>query len=129
MTKTPTIIRAGQPRDDVWKDQKRGHVTHQTRIDGSAGPTSSMAMGTASIAPGDEENMHHHDVPEIAYVTSGGGTAVFSDHEVRLDSGDTVFVPAGMPHSWRAGEEGMNFLYVFPCDRMDEVGWHWAGDA
>jgi quercetin dioxygenase-like cupin family protein len=126
MSTAPTIIRASDPSDFSWDDSERGSAVYQTRIDAAAGPTSGLVMGTAQIEAGETEAPHTHDLPEMMYVLSGEGTAVFDDREVPIAEGDTVFVPRDTLHSWRAGEAGLSMLYAFPADRFDEVAYHWS---
>lgn len=126
MTTAPTIIRSDDPADFAWDDPTRGKAVYQTRIDAAAGPTSGLVMGTAQIEPGETEAPHTHNLAEMAYVLSGGGTAVFEDREVAVKAGDTVFVPADVRHSWLAGDGGMTMLYAFPADRFDEVAYRWS---
>ena len=126
MTTAPTIVRASDPEEFTRDDGKRGRAVYRTRIDASAGPTSGVVTGTARLDAGDVEASPSHNLPETAHVLSGGGTAIFEDRDVRLDPGDTVFVPAHVHHSWRAGEEGLELLYVFPADRFHDVEYHWV---
>lgn len=121
----PTIIRAGSPREDTITDHG-SHVQIRTLVDAAGGPSAGIVMGQARLDPACVEARHHHDIPEVVHVTSGGGTARLGDRSVPIEPGDTVFVPAGLVHGWEAGEEGLAFLYVFPADRSDAVTYHWA---
>jgi quercetin dioxygenase-like cupin family protein len=124
---TPALrIRASDTRTQHWPDRRRqGTVAFHTLVDADGGPSSGLVQGRAEFGPGDHEGMHSHDRPETAYVLDGGGTLTLRGDDKTVEPGDMVFVPAGLVHGWRAGEEGLRLLYSFPADRLSEVAYDW----
>lgn len=109
------------PKVEHWDDEDRGKVSFRTIIDGAAGPSRSIVQGIAYLEPGHQEGHHRHDRPQTAYVLKGGGEVKIGDETMALGQGDAVFIPEGLPHSWRAGDDGLDFLYTFAADRFDDV--------
>ena len=120
-------VRSGDTDLQSWDDPDRqGSVRFRTLIDAGGGPSSDLVQGLAVFEAADTEGAHSHDRPETAYVTSGGGTLTAGDEDTAAEAGDMLFIPAGLVHAWRAGEQGMQVLYSFPGDRMSEVAYDWA---
>lgn len=110
-----------------WDDRDRkGAVGFRTLIDTDHGPSSGVTQGIAEFAPGDTEGRHHHDLPETAFVLDGGGHLDLPGEAMAVRAGDMLFVPPGLVHGWRAGDDGMRLLYTFPADRLADVAYHWA---
>lgn len=125
----PTIVRREEPEWEVWDSPERGRVRFRTLIDGAAGPTAGLVQGLAEIEPGDHEGRHRHTLPQVAHVLSGRGEASLGDRTVPIEAGDTVFIPAGVTHGWRAGDVPLRFLYTFPADRFADVSYTFEGDG
>ena len=123
-------VRANDTDLQSWPDPDRqGNVRFRVLIDADGGPSSGVAQGLAIFEAGDAEGAHAHDRPETAYVASGGGTLTAGGEDTPAEAGDMFFVPPGLVHAWRAGEEGMRLLYSFPADRMAEVAYDWTDEA
>ncbi|MEL6915165.1 MAG: cupin domain-containing protein [Pseudomonadota bacterium] len=131
MTDTlPTHVKADAPTAKEWHDPARGDVRFFTVIDADYGPTEAVVQGVAHIEPGDEEKPHHHEIAETVFVLDGAGQAVVGDKTLTLAKGDTVFVPAGVTHGWKAaGDAPLRFLFTFPADRFEEVAYHFREAA
>jgi quercetin dioxygenase-like cupin family protein len=110
-----------------WDSAAKGEVKFRTLIDAAGGPSSALVQGIAEFPPAGTEAMHRHDRPETAFVLSGGGALLLRGEERAVEPGDMLFVPAGLSHGWRAGEEGLRLLWSFPGDRLDEVSYDWEG--
>jgi quercetin dioxygenase-like cupin family protein len=68
-------------------------------------------LGIAEIAPNVAFPRHTHPGPETAYVLEGSLTLDVEGQPQRsLKPGQTSFVPAGTPHSGRAGPNGAKIL-------------------
>ena len=127
MAQPPIHIRPADTEVQGWGDPRRGEVTFRLLVTADGGPSSAVVQGIADIPPGGREAMHRHDRPETAYVLSGGGQLTLDGREIVAQSGEMFFLPEGLPHGWRAGEEGLEILWTFPGDRFDEVAYHWVG--
>jgi len=53
----------------------------------------------------------HHSDDEAWHVLEGSLTFVFADREIEAPAGSTVFVPAGLAHTYRASE-GTRYLVI-----------------
>jgi quercetin dioxygenase-like cupin family protein len=124
---TPALrIRSADTRERRWPDsRKQGSVVLRTLVDADGGPSSGVVQGLAEFAPSDHEGMHSHDRPETAFVLDGGGTLKLKGDDKVVEPGDMLFIPAGLPHGWQAGEEGLRLLTTFPGDRLSEVSYEW----
>lgn len=118
-------VRAGDT-DLQSRDDAQGSARFRVLIDADGGPSSKLVQGLSVFEAADTEAAHSHDRPETAYVVSGGGTLTVGDEENQAEAGDVFFIPPGLVHSWRAGEEGLHVLFSFPGDRMSEVAYDWA---
>ena len=125
----PVHIPAGKPDLQDWEGGGHGDVKVRLLVDASGGPSSEIAQSLAEIAAGGEEDMHSHDRAQTGFVVEGSGQAVFDGRTLDVAKGDAVFVPAGTPHGWRAGDDGLVVLSTFAADRADEVGTSFGGGA
>jgi quercetin dioxygenase-like cupin family protein len=128
MTGTPIHIASADTDPQAWED-RRGTVRFRILVDAKGGPSEGLVQGIADIASGEGEAMHRHDRPETAYVLSGGGRLTLEGRDMEVHSGDMTFVPAGLAHGWKAGEEGLRVLWSFPGDRFDEIRYDWLDEA
>lgn len=101
--------------------------------DPAGGIARQLADGiSATIFPGDQAmvsivrvdpncvgTMHHHPEEQWGVCISGGGIRVQGDEEVRVTVGDFWRTPGGVPHTVRAGAQGMTVLDVFAPPRKD----------
>lgn len=121
------VVREADAALESWNDPVRGEVSFRTLLGGGAGASRGLVHGIAYLAPGRIEGAHHHpDADATIHVLAGAGSARLDDRIEPLAAGDTVFVPAGTVHEWRAGPEGMRFLYSFPADRFDAITYVFA---
>jgi len=68
-------------------------------------------LGVAEIGPNVAVSRHTHPGPETSYVLAGSLTLDVQGKPSRsLEAGQTSFVPAGTPHSGRAGLAGAKIL-------------------
>lgn len=124
------VVREADAALETWNDPVRGEVGFRTLLGGGAGDSRGLVHGIAYLAPGKVEGAHHHpDADETIHVLAGSGHARLDAATHPLATGDTVFVPAGTVHAWSAGPEGMKFLYSFPADRFDAIGYVFEAGA
>jgi mannose-6-phosphate isomerase-like protein (cupin superfamily) len=76
---------------------------------------SPLTVGIAEIKPGQSNPAHlHGNCDEVIYVLSGSCEQRVGDETVILKAGDTLRIPAGMPHQAKAlGNEPLKSLVVY----------------
>lgn len=73
------------------------------------------------MEPGGGMPLHTNEVEHGQYVLAGRATIVLGDEEVRVQAGDSLHIPARLPHSYTVeGDEPFEFLCVVP-NADDEV--------
>jgi quercetin dioxygenase-like cupin family protein len=124
MSLTPLVVREEDVPMETWNDPVRGQVGFRTLLGGPHGGSRGIVQGIAYLEPGRTEGAHHHsEADETIHVLAGSGEARLDGHVSALRVGDTVFLPAGVVHEWRAGPHGLKFLYSFPADRFDGIAY------
>ena len=77
-----------------------------------------------AIAAGGGAPLHRHvGVAEVLYVLAGSGTVYGVKGESAgslVEAGSAVYIPAGVPHSYRVLEAPFEFLCMVP-NRDDEI--------
>jgi quercetin dioxygenase-like cupin family protein len=73
--------------------------------------------------------LHTNTVEHEQYVLRGGARVRIGDETHHVRAGDVVYIPAGIPHDYRAddGDEPFEFLCVVPnapdtIELVDDVG-------
>lgn len=74
-----------------------------------------FALRRFTMDPGGGMPLHTNQVEHEQYVLQGRATVTIGDEQVTAEAGDVVYVPAGVPHAYRAeGEEPFQFLCAVP---------------
>jgi quercetin dioxygenase-like cupin family protein len=76
-----------------------------------AGPAS-LAVVERTIARCEMAPLHVHEEPEGFHVLEGSLLLVVGGATVRLDAGQSVVAPAGVPHTYRAESESTRYQAV-----------------
>lgn len=79
------------------------------------GDQSPLLMGVSSVVAGRQSPLIGHDTAEIAYVLAGSGSMVTDTSEHAFVAGDAILIDARCWHAIRAGEDGVEMVYVFPA--------------
>jgi len=98
-------------------------VTHQVLIGPDEAPN--FVMRRFIMQPGGGLPRHRNTVEHEQYVLSGRAKVGLGDEVFEVGRGDVVFVPAGVPHWYRAeGEEPFEILCLLPTgpDRIEILG-------
>ncbi|QPM90673.1 cupin domain-containing protein [Pseudooceanicola algae] len=98
-------------------------MQYRLLIDADTVPSANLCHGIFYMAPDSEEAPHTHQVAETIYVLSGCGHVQLGDEELKLETGDMVFIPAGCPHGFHAVDR-MEVHFTFPVDRFEDVTYH-----
>lgn len=74
-------------------------------------------LSVVRIEPGAEGTLHHHPEEQWGLCLEGGGVRTQDGVEVTVGKGDFWRTPGNVPHTMRAGPEGMTVLDVFAPPR------------
>ena len=72
---------------------------------GKLGGRAGLAVVERSTDLGEMSPLHVHDEPEAFHVLEGSLTLFVGDEVVRLEAGESLLAPAGVPHAHRAESE------------------------
>lgn len=99
-------------------------TTMQVLIGADRGPN--FAMRRFTMEPGGGMPRHTNLVEHEQYVLRGRARIGIGDQSYDVKAGDIVYIPAGVPHDYRAaeGDEPFEFLCLVPNqpDRIEIVG-------
>lgn len=77
-------------------------------------PHAGITLGIAEIKPEQSNPPHVHDnCEEVLYMLSGSCEHQVGTQTVTLKAGDTLRIPAGVPHAARTGREPMRAIVVY----------------
>ena len=57
---------------------------------------------------------HTNTVEHEQYILKGSAEVKIGDETFTANAGDAVYIPKGVPHSYKAGPQGFEFLCVVP---------------
>lgn len=89
------------------------------------GEAPNFALRRFTMEPGGGMPRHTNAVEHEQYVLGGRARIGIGDEEVEVSADDVVYIPAGVPHWYRAvGDEPFVFLCVVPneADRIEILG-------
>lgn len=90
----------------------------QVLIGPDQGPN--FAMRRFIMEPGGGMPMHTNTVEHEQYVLRGSARVQIGDETHEVKEGDVVYIPGGVPHNYRAGDDGFEFLCVVP-NQPDQI--------
>ena len=94
-------------------------ATIQVLISSQEGPN--FALRRFVMQPGGGMPEHTNTVEQEQYVLKGHASIGIGDETIEVHAGDVVFIPEGVPHSYRnTGEENFEFLCIIP-NKPDEL--------
>jgi quercetin dioxygenase-like cupin family protein len=107
-TKVTRSSAAGQPAIAVQSfdrapEEKTPWGSLRWLMTGKIDPQSNMTLGIAELNPGKSNPLHVHDnCEEVIYILSGSCEQRVGERTVVMKAGDTLHIPAGVPHTARA---------------------------
>lgn len=88
-------------------------ISRQVLIGSQEGPN--FALRKFTIEAGGEMPLHTNRVEHEQYVLRGRASVVIGEEVLEVGQDDVVFIPAGVPHSYRTlGNEAFEFLCAVP---------------
>ena len=94
-------------------------TTRQVLIGSDEGPN--FAMRKFILQPGGSMPMHTNTVEHEQYVLRGEAEVAIGDKLYHLKKDDVVFIPKGVPHSYKVlSNEPFEFLCLIP-NKPDEI--------
>lgn len=88
-------------------------VTKQVLIGSEQAPN--FALRKFRIAPNGFMPLHSNTVEHEQYVLEGSATITLGEKQLTVTAGDTVYIPAGLPHSYQTvGDKPFVFLCIVP---------------
>lgn len=96
-------------------------ISMEVLISGEEAPH--FAMRRFVLEPGGSMPLHTNLVEHEQYVTKGSAEVRIGDEDFQVSAGDSVFIPGKIPHSYKAGSEGFEFICVVPNleDRLEII--------
>jgi quercetin dioxygenase-like cupin family protein len=70
------------------------------------------ALRLYRLDPGTDRDLHDHDFAELGMLLVGSGVMLVDGVERRLEAGDSFFLPARIPHAFRADARGEPVLFL-----------------
>ncbi len=63
---------------------------------------------------------HTNLIEHEQYVLKGSGVIEIADKAFEVSAGDAVYIPGGVSHSYKAGNDGFEFICVVP-NKQDKI--------
>lgn len=87
-------------------------TTKEVLVGADEGPN--FAMRRFVMEPGGGMPLHTNRVEHEQYVLRGSADIRIGAETFAVAAGDAVLIPGGVPHAYRAGADGFEFLCVVP---------------
>lgn len=107
---------------DEWADGTPTGLLVRTLMSGPGTGSRGISMGTCEVPPGAELAPHHHEPPEVYYVTDGAAEVFYDGAWRPLRRGDVLFFPGNVVHGARnSGESLCSIVWMFPVDAYEDI--------
>ena len=116
---------AVKPADSVAaKPVAAGTATEIQVLVGPADGAPSFALRRFVMGPGGGMPLHTNTVEHEQFVVRGRALVTVGEEVHEVAAGHALYIPAGMPHSYRVVEAPFEFLCVVPNreDRLEILG-------
>ncbi|MBZ0267829.1 cupin domain-containing protein [bacterium] len=104
----------------AWKEVAAGTGTRTQVLLGPGDGMPHFAMRRFRMQEGGGMPLHTNTVEHEQYVLTGGAEIRIGEETHRVAAGDVVYIPAGVPHSYRVTEAPFEFLCMVP-NQADEI--------
>lgn len=100
-------------------------------VNGDTAGAEHMLFGLSRFRPGGFHVLHRHArVEETIYVIDGVGRQLTADGDVPVHAGDLTWGPAGEWHGHVAGDEEMQFMFLYQgASTLEAAGYELHADA
>ena len=106
----------------VEGDQGWARELNTAQINGSP----DLYVSVFRMDPDQYHPLHAHpNVGELYYVLEGRCELRIGDRCEWVEAGTAAYMPAGVPHSVRTGDQGVRILVTFPEGDLGKVGKVW----
>ena len=79
-----------------------------------------FALRKFTMTSGGGMPRHTNLVEHEQFVVSGSAIVEIGDEVYEVSAGDSVYIPGNVPHSYKAGKNGFEFICVVP-NKQDKV--------
>ncbi len=93
-------------------------TTMQVLISSDEAPN--FALRKFTMEPHGGMPLHTNIVEHEQYIVKGSATVEIGNETFEVSAGDSVFIPGLVPHSYKAGEDGFEFICVVP-NKEDKI--------
>ena len=101
-----------------WDTPGSNPLTHSQRLSNAEIGAQSLTSGLTRFQPGAKIQLHYHDVEEQVTIVEGRGVAIIDGERVELNTLDTTYVAAGVPHHFmNESDAPMAILYIYPSNQ------------
>ncbi|WP_375460265.1 cupin domain-containing protein [uncultured Enterovirga sp.] len=76
-------------------------------------------LSVVTIAPNGQGSLYHHPEEQRGVLLEGSAIRVQGDEGIAVTKGDFRRTPGGVPHTIRAGPEGVHVLDIFSPPRPE----------
>jgi quercetin dioxygenase-like cupin family protein len=79
-----------------------------------------FALRKFTMGPHGGMPLHTNVVEHEQYIVKGSATVEIGDETFEVSAGDSVYIPGLVPHSYKAGKDGFEFICVVP-NKEDKI--------
>jgi quercetin dioxygenase-like cupin family protein len=77
-----------------------------------------LSMFFVDAPPGRGPGLHKHAYDELFIVQEGSGRFRLGDDEREVGAGEIAIAPAGTPHGFKSGDDGLRMIAVSNAERF-----------
>jgi quercetin dioxygenase-like cupin family protein len=103
-----------------WKEVKAGTATRTQVLLGAADGMPNFAMRRFRMEAGGGMPLHTNTVEHEQYVLTGRAAIRIGEEVHEVSAGNVLYIPAGVPHSYRVLDAPFEFLCMVP-NADDEI--------
>jgi quercetin dioxygenase-like cupin family protein len=110
-------VRKAGTRESVDITAGQG-TSMQTLVSSAEAPN--FALRKFTMKPHGGMPLHTNVVEHEQYIVKGSAVVVIGDETFEVAAGDSVYIPGMVPHSYKAGIDGFEFICVVP-NKEDKI--------